>query len=763
MSSIKTEFDKPSCGRKATQLLWTQGHTAGTMSSATQGRWLPAWKKRRRRKVVVAVDNEGEMEEKGHIIRSIKTSFLVLLFFSDLVSDKSYRWPCVKRSPSLVYVFQRVYSTYAMDTPIFKSHHGLIGREYPERKMFITSPNSYHLPDEIWGHQQVRLRRNYHYGEHDPLLMPQYLDPRVIYLSLIRLPDAEPPFHILWRRPEEDEFEVMDGFKLAELPIGRLQKEFVEALERAYHQLYHSVNDARPSSSSDTPATPSLRSDSKFKDYCGRIRFLLAHLTTAVLPFSEALMCSCVCQRNILEMDAYITWMLYVKPTWGEAHSWRKTKTRSVAGIPVWWARRLPVTPDVCVMTWHSETKPLPTMRSVIEKFTSFEDESPPHPVIWEGSLNSLEYYAAMSKHNRSIAFPASLFDDPQPDPPSATTSAQLETAVATGSSNTPVPLPGPVRTSRPCRQPQKPYPARAPRPASSLSRNKFEPLASPLMPPLVVNWTAAAARCLSWIRGAEAALLANLANEKTRRGFFVMYMKLASLLAYRVGFLDPAKAGLSNDDWRHILGLEVLGSKEGTKSNAARQKLINELQSLTSTSRGRVATPKVDLTKLKDVVPTWKGVAYPDTIPDETYTSILSNLTRNNFKSDVLMADFHLYDKTSATSHMAVDREREDGEVDGEVDDLAPSEGCTQREKLGGIEGFSAARMGFGSQDLTKRTAASYNLYRIMRGWRSPYNVIPSDVETAVQRLAPSQQPSVEEVDHAEYLVARRYILGIF
>lgn len=161
----------------------------------------------------------------------------------------------------------------------------------------------------------------------------------------------------------------------------------------------------------------------------------------------------------------------------------------------------------------------------------------------------------------------------------------------------------------------------------------------------------------------------------------------------------------------------------------------------------------------MKDVVPTWKGVAYPDTIPDETYTSILSNLTRNNFKSDVLMADFHLYDKTSATSHMAVDREREDGEVDGEVDDLAPSEGCTRREKLGGIEGFSAARMGFGSQDLTKRTAASYNLYRIMRGWRSPYNVIPSDVETAVQRLAPSQQPSVEEVDHAEYLVACRYI----
>lgn len=162
--------------------------------------------------------------------------------------------------------------------------------------------------------------------------MPQFLDPRVLFLALIRLPETADPFHSLWYKPEENEFDAIEGFKLAELPIGHLQKELVEALERPYLHIYRSVNDARPASSLDPSPATSLRSDAKFKDYCGRVRFLLAHLATAVIPFSEAMMAWCICQRNILELDAYITWMVHVKPTWGEAHSWRTDKPRSVVG-----------------------------------------------------------------------------------------------------------------------------------------------------------------------------------------------------------------------------------------------------------------------------------------------------------------------------------------------------------------------------------------------------------------------------------------------
>ncbi|KAF9073000.1 hypothetical protein BDP27DRAFT_1417465 [Rhodocollybia butyracea] len=138
--------------------------------------------------------------------------------------------------------------------------------------------------------------------------------------------------------------------------------------------------------------------------------------------------------------------MLCVRPHWGETCSWRTDKTRSVvggltdtpdlaencfqAGIPVWYAQKLPVTPDIHVITWHSEATPLPMLHSIIKKVTSFAEKTPPHPLIWEGSLKLLEYYVAMSKNNRSISFPPSLFDDPQPDPPLlAVTSAQPGTA----------------------------------------------------------------------------------------------------------------------------------------------------------------------------------------------------------------------------------------------------------------------------------------------------------------------------------------------
>jgi hypothetical protein len=59
-------------------------------------------------------------------------------------------------------------------------------------------------------------------------------------------------------------------------------------------------------------------------------------------------------------------------------------------------------------------------LRTLIEKFASFDGETPSHPIIWEGKLESLD---AIAKNNRSIAFPASTFDDPQPSPPPAATS----------------------------------------------------------------------------------------------------------------------------------------------------------------------------------------------------------------------------------------------------------------------------------------------------------------------------------------------------
>lgn len=108
-------------------------------------------------------------------------------------------------------------------------------------------------------------------------------------------------------------------------------------------------------------------------------------------------------------------------------------------------------------MSWHSEEKPLPVIRSVVEQVTTFEDENPPHPIIWEGSLKSLDYYLAITKNNRKIAFPASLFEDPEPSPPPASSSSLPSPPVAPRSSSNLPARPGPARTTHLPKNPVKP------------------------------------------------------------------------------------------------------------------------------------------------------------------------------------------------------------------------------------------------------------------------------------------------------------------
>ncbi|KAF9070655.1 hypothetical protein BDP27DRAFT_1362340 [Rhodocollybia butyracea] len=335
--------------------------------------------RRRGHKVVIAINDEGKTGRRMRALMTCK-NFTVVGACAQTIYGR------LRLDSQMCLVL-----SYAMVACILTTRFSLLP---PTAAIFLT---------------QFGATSKFVYGKHDPILMPQFLDARVIYLSLIRQPDTKPPFHILWHRPEEDEFEPMDGFKLAELPIGRLQKEF----------------------------------------------------------------------RNILELDAYITWMLRVKPTWGEAQSWRSNKTHSVVG-------GITDKSDLAEHSFHAGIR---------------YDKTPPHPVIWDGSIKTLDYYVAMSKHNRSIAFPVSVFDNPEPSPPSGATSAPPQppvttcsstasslSAVTPRSSNMSSSGPGPVRTSHFDKLHKKPYPAVTPRPG----RSKFEASASPLMPPLVENWVKA-------------------------------------------------------------------------------------------------------------------------------------------------------------------------------------------------------------------------------------------------------------------------------
>ncbi|KAJ3833072.1 hypothetical protein F5878DRAFT_665976 [Lentinula raphanica] len=675
-----------------------------------------------------------------------------------------------------------------------KSYNGRVGCVYSASNIFLTSPNSNVLPEPIWGTQDVRLRKQLHFGEHDPNFNPQFFSSSRPYLPLIRIPDLDDYLKILWYFPSEADFEPIDGFKMASVPIGRFPKIQLEALEHALVTIYTRIDDAKfasSSSSSDsllptpTPAlstiASSLRSHPKLKEYQGRIRYLLSQLTTAAAPYSESLMIWCICQRNLLQMDAFITWALFIEPSWGKAEAWRTQPLRPVigtitdqpliaeqcfrAGIPVWYGRKLPVPSDIKVMHWHSNDTPLPRLFDVITKAVSFEDENPPHRIIYSGSLHSCEHYQLMADYTGKIAFPPSIFDSTLPS--SSITGSSL-TPTATGPSSTGqsslVRMTPSTSSSESRSTPySRPKKIRSKSVPSTHSRNKFEQVESSLLPPGIITWAQASSDVGKEFdheqppregisRGyplPDAVMLANL-SEATRQGFLSMYLKLRELLHYRIRKLGTTASFMSNEDWRKLLGLEYLRSKEGTQAAKARQTLVKMLESLTCKNNSGGPAVEIDLSNLKNIIPQWKGQQYPNNIPDAICTEILDEIIRISFKTELLAADRYLFDPKPN-----IEEGLEEGEV---VYELGGMSHAQRLDKIVAIPGLVTGNMGFGSPNRSNRQEAVYNLYCIMQGWGFGYGV-SSKLEHVVQSLRPDREPSVSEIDTAEYHVAYHYI----
>ncbi|KAJ3831956.1 hypothetical protein F5878DRAFT_667016, partial [Lentinula raphanica] len=611
-------------------------------------------------------------------------------------------------------------------------------------------------------------------------------------ISWIRTPDISDYLNILWHLPSEADFEPIDGFKLASVPIGRFPKIQLEALEHALVTIYTRINDAKFASStfsaspsdfatpSPTPSTPSsnLGSHPKVKEYQSRIRYLLSQLATAAAPYSESLMIWCICQRNLLQMDAFITWMLFIDPSWGKADAWRTQPLRPVigtitdqpliaeqcfrAGIPVWYGRKLPVPSDIKVMHWHSNDTPVRRLFDVVTKVTSFEDENPPYPIIYSGGLHSCEHYQLMADYTGKIAFPASIFDSTLPSP-STTITSPLSTSTTTAHSSTPRISPSTAPSESRSTPYSRPKKARSQSGPSTHSRNKFEQVDSTLLPPGIPTWARASSDIGKIFdhdqppregisRGyplPDPVMLANL-SESTRQGFLSMYLKLRKQLHYRIRKVGVTASFMSNEDWRKVLGLEYLRSKEGTQAAKARQALVNMLASLTSMNDHGGPAPEIDLSNLKNIIPQWKGQQYPNKIPDAICTEILDEILRITFKTELLAADRYLFDPKPTT-----DEALEEGEV---VDELNVTRHAERVDKIVTIPGLVTGNMGFGSPNKSNRQEATYNLFRIMRGWGFGYGV-SSKLERAVEPLGPNCEPSVNEIDNAEYHVAYHYI----
>lgn len=183
-------------------------------------------------------------------------------------------------------------------------------------------------PHLFLGVQNVRLRRELHYGEHDPCLAPQPFDLSTAHLTVIRFPGSAPSTAtpgdgyttILWARPSETDFEPIAGQTLSENPVGLMSSNLIEQLEKEVEDIYRRLS---------SPRNPAA--DPKVKEYRARIRYLLARLRSPSVS-SEANMIWSIAQRVALELDARITWTVHVEPFWEKATAWKVPATREVVG-----------------------------------------------------------------------------------------------------------------------------------------------------------------------------------------------------------------------------------------------------------------------------------------------------------------------------------------------------------------------------------------------------------------------------------------------
>lgn len=173
------------------------------------------------------------------------------------------------------------------------------------------------IPLPLLGTQRIRLRKQLHFGEHNPSLCPQPFNIHTAHLTLIQFPGpSEFVSDILWRTPGGDEFELITGHTLSNFPLGRIPSKYLMLLEAEYNTL---------------PAHSNIIADLKIRDYCCTIRQMLDRLASPA-TFTEALMTWCLAQQNCLELEARILWVTEVQPQSLRLQSWEVQPVHNVVG-----------------------------------------------------------------------------------------------------------------------------------------------------------------------------------------------------------------------------------------------------------------------------------------------------------------------------------------------------------------------------------------------------------------------------------------------
>ncbi|KAK1215779.1 hypothetical protein PQX77_021589 [Marasmius sp. AFHP31] len=612
------------------------------------------------------------------------------------------------------------------------------------------------------------MRKDFHFGEEDPLFFPQPYTAGIGHLSVIpmRTSEASNPHSAAWTIPSHSDFEPAPSADPSR-GLGMLSLAIRRPLQACFDSMVQRISTITLDEMVKDPSQRSnLRNDPLTTRYIFTIKFLLARLKS-LSSYREAAMTFSLCQRAYLELTGRVEWLATYRALVHNPPTVRSAEDAHVvgaltgddetahrlfyAGIPVWFSQPGYRKEYTHVDRWiKPESDPRATLQRVLDSHPHFslEDDNPPHPVIFEGAVTDANRYAKMGEYVRQFS----------------TTNVYMENATAIPSTLTPTSSSssGPSRSSKTS---NRHNPIQTP---NMLSRsnpnndcNKFVDVDSPLMPPALKVWAEASQSAGSDFNPntppptgrnngyalPDPSIIASTKNEPMQAAFITMWLKLRQVLVYRLQ--SPTFVPLRAKEWRSVLGLEIHGLKAGAGAAKARDEQQKMLQScLQSGNMGR----SVDLSDLGTAPVMWQGTSItPFALPPKPIVQeILWELFEVNFCYELVALDRFCFQ----TGVSIAEREQEVlGLVSHLNSSLVP-------------ENTAQGRIGFASTDLNTaagRRHALHGLYRVMADWTGgpgqlPRPLVDGAVDTRLDITRTSDVP-VGDFEALEFAVVHHYV----
>ncbi len=194
-----------------------------------------------------------------------------------------------------------------------KSYEGRVGRRYPEFGVFVTSPNMDTMTDLHLGNQNIRMRKEYHFGEHDPCFTPQPFNSRTSHLTCLQFPQSVNVgfSEFMWFLPRPDDFTLINS-NVSSVCLGVIRQDLHNVLSNQFLKIKKHVSAVLNSSAEGTDSNKRIKGDTKLWDYWARIQYLLGRMS-APSTYEEAAMTWRLTQRLCLKFDARLTWISRVQ------------------------------------------------------------------------------------------------------------------------------------------------------------------------------------------------------------------------------------------------------------------------------------------------------------------------------------------------------------------------------------------------------------------------------------------------------------------